>query len=150
MTWLKVPPITSGRLVERYDDAWRGRVLPRALRVCMFQPLESDGQLRRFVPHVQKRVVASRRDAAAAFSSRTIQRRPDPFLAFRQLCQRYFQRDAFLNLIEIGENLQHNLFVLPMPSLRNIYLRHVFEVHRTFLGPKRHATSLTEAHVKLT
>ena len=120
--------------------------LPGALRVCAFQPLESDGQLRRFVPHVQKRVVASRSDAAAAFSSRTIQRRPDPFLAFRQLCQRYFQRDACLNLIEIGEDLQHNLFVLPMPSLRNIYLRHVFEVHRMFLGPRGHATSLAEAH----
>ena len=80
----------------------------------------SNRLLRRFVPDVQERIVAGRGDAAAAFPSRTVQRRPDPFLAFRQLGQRHLQRDAFLNLIEIGEDPHHNLFVLPIPTLGNI------------------------------
>jgi hypothetical protein len=47
-------------------------------------------------------------------------------------------------LIEIGEDPHHNLFVLPVPTLGNIQLRHVFEIHRMFLALRRHATSLLE------
>jgi hypothetical protein len=67
---------------------------------------------------------------APALPSRTIQRRPHLLLAVCQLCQWHLERDPFLDLIEIREDLAHNRFVLAIATLRHIDLRHAFEVYR--------------------
>ena len=96
--------------------------------------------LRRYVPHIQEGVIARRRNVLPVLPSRTIQRRPDFFFAFCQLRQRHLERDASFNLAEIREDLGYDVFVLSIPTLRNIRPPHLLEVHLDWLGSSGHRT----------
>src|SRR5689334_13125115 len=117
---------------------WRTACLSlRSARLALGNPLSGPPNewattyrlLRRFVPHIEERVVAGSGNVTPALSSRTVERRSHVLFGVCQLCQWHLEGDALLHLIEIRQDLGHDRFVLPMATLRYVSLRHAFEVH---------------------
>src|SRR5882762_1579001 len=84
------------------------------------------------IPDVQEIGVAGSHNIAVAFVDGAIERGPYVFLALLQVRQWHPHSYSFRELIEVRENLGHDLLVLSISTLWNIDLRHRLEVHRQF------------------
>src|ERR1700719_5336491 len=82
----------------------------------------------RLVTNVEEVIVRRGRDIPLALSRSPVQRRADVLFRIPNLCKGHSNGSALLQLIEIPQNYRHDLLVFSVARVRDVQLRHGFEV----------------------